>query len=173
MTQSDTLGFSVRRPERTQPAEPAPTITTSNSASNLNFAMTSIQIGTTRPFDGTRRRVGSGLIKTMAQPGGNATGFVQIEYSLGNCTRHKENSSSPRSQLKFRGRTIRRNRGSNSVDRVGAGSGRRRRLPSCRMALQSTRRWLMSSCEHQRSSGFRRPVRPVLCSRARSLCRRP
>src|SRR5262245_55501007 len=27
--------------------------------------------------------VGSGFVKTMARPGGNATGFVQIEYSLG------------------------------------------------------------------------------------------
>jgi putative ABC transport system substrate-binding protein len=27
--------------------------------------------------------VGSGFVRTMARPGGNATGFVQIEYSLG------------------------------------------------------------------------------------------
>jgi putative ABC transport system substrate-binding protein len=27
--------------------------------------------------------VGSGFVKTMARPGGNATGFVQMEYSLG------------------------------------------------------------------------------------------
>src|SRR5258708_16774878 len=39
MTQSEMFGFSVRRADSTHPADPAPTTTTSNSASNPDLVM--------------------------------------------------------------------------------------------------------------------------------------
>src|SRR5260370_3562208 len=60
MTQSDTLGFSVSRADSTQPAEPAPTTTTSNSASKLDLFMNALLLPILA-YDSGRlmRRIGS------------------------------------------------------------------------------------------------------------------